>query len=845
MGDRVVQSCNSLKSITIGNGITNISECWAEFCNTLEEVTIGKKVTSVGWRAFPGSNIKNVYCYAKNPPTWNSSNAFYNGINSSAVLHVYSNCMSRYQNADGWKGFPTIVGDLGTYPSIDLAVNVPSYGGFCEALQTAMTAAGCEDMLYISKLTVTGNMNTDDLNYLRDNVGAALDKLDLGAVKLENNTMGYGDDILAGCGFTELILPSTIEYMDGWNILAYNVNLKTIALPTSLKNIRPRFLYGCTSLESVTGGEGVIEMEDYGIQYFDNCPSLKAPVILNHFIFRMNSSFSGAYEMPDHVTAIARDAMSGVVGMTALTLPESLSKINGYVFSGDENLKDIYFYAIELPNTDWEAFEGFNRSSCTLHVYEEMVDVFRDNELWSEFNIVGDLGTMPVMTPINETDYADLCAIYNTLGGDNWTNKWIINKNVQTASRWRGVTFDNDGYVTAIDLSNNHLSGDISSLAFTGLTKLTNLNLSNNAITGDIQPLVASLPNKCTMNVERQEFGDLGEHTLYEICRLSEGLPTIAFYNSESGTLASSLIGVGGYCQFYHEGTNGGYYWDCYIHADGGTQGYNKFYWSSPATIECVYPHHFTFTYKYEMGDANMDDVLNVLDLQTTLNASNGQELGLFNFNAADTYGPDDDINVQDIVSTVNILLAQDSQESNAPAGTFRAASLNDGEACVSVENGQIVLYTTKPVAAIELRLAGIDPEYLKWNTEDMGFATATSAQANGTHAIIYSMQLRQMEEGRTVLATFDASCRPHLVSAVLSDSKARSISVGHTVPTGISKMSGDVANQWSLTDLSGLRLATGSHATEAEIVKFAKSRKLQGVFILNMDDAKRKIVIK
>ena len=126
-----------------------------------------------------------------------------------------------------------------------------------------------------------------------------------------------------------------------------------------------------------------------------------------------------------------------------------------------------------------------------------------------------------------------------------------------------------------------------------------------------------------------------------------------------------------------------------------------------------------------------------------------------------------------------------------------------------------------------------------------MGFATATSAQANGTHAIIYSMQLRQMEEGRTVLATFDASLRPHLMSAVLSDSKARSINVGHTVRTGISRMSGDVANQWSLTDLSGLRLATGSHATEADIVKFAKSRKLQGVFILNMDDAKRKIVIK
>ena len=843
MGEEGVLSCSALTSITLGNGLTSIPNCWAEYCDNIEELTIGKSMTSIGQRAFRSPNIKHVYSYAKMPPSW--FELFYNGIPNDAVLHVYTNSVKRYQNADGWKDFPTIVGDLGTYTTYDITVDVATMGTFNKALAAAMTDAGCEDMLDISKLTVTGNLNTDDLYYLRDNVGAVLDKLDLGAVKLENNTMGWGNGILAGCSFEELVLPTTLEYLDGWEILGYNGNLKTINLPASLKIIRPCFLYGCTSLESVTGGEGVIEMEDDNGQYFDNCPSLKAPVILNHFIFRMNRSFSGAYEMPDHVTAIARDAMSGVVGMTALTLPESLSKINGYVFFGDENLKDIYFYAIELPNTDWEAFEGFDRSSCTLHVYEEMTELFQNNELWGEFNIVGDLGPMPNLTPINEADYADLCAIYNTFGGDSWRTKWMINKNIQTASRWRGITFDNEGYVTAIDLNDNRLSGDVSSLTFSGFTKLTSLKMSGNALTGDIQPLAASLPVKCKLNVEHQDLGYMGEHTLYEICRLSEGLPTIAFYNSESGTLASTLIGVGGYCQFYHGGTNGGEYWDSYIHADGGTQGYNKFYWSSPATIECVYPHHFTFTYKYEMGDANMDDALNVLDLQATLNASNGQEWGLFNFYAADTYGPDNDINVQDIVSTVNILLAQESQEGNAPAGTFRAASLNDGEACVSVENGQIILYTTKPVAAIELRLAGIEPEYLKWNIEDMGFATATSAQANGTHAIIYSMQLRQMEEGRTVLATFDASIRPHLMSAVLSDNKARSINVGHTVPTGISRMSGDVANQWSLTDLSGLRLATGSHATEADIVKLAKSRKLQGVFILNIDDVKRKIVIK
>lgn len=839
MGDRILQNCRSLVSATVGNGVSNIPDCWAEFCDNLKEVTIGKRVTSIYWRAFRGFNLTDVYCYAKNPPSWDE--AFYDGINENAVLHVYSNCVTRYQNASGWQDFPTILGDLGNYPAFELSVNVTEMGTFSEALQTAMTAAGCEDMTDITKLTVTGNINQSDLDYLRDNVGATLDMLDLSTVTVEGNA--FGDDALANCGFEEVVLPISIERIEGWSVLENCINIKTIDIPKNVKYVSPNILYNATSLETITGGNGVIDMDGGNGMYFDNCPNLKSPVILNKFFFRLPLSTEGAYMVPEHVTTIARDAMWHVTGLTALTLPEGISTIYGNAFAGDENLKNIYFYAVELPYIDGEAFNDFDRSNCTLHVYEEMMELFQADEIWSEFNIVGDLGTMPNLIPMNETDYVDLCAIYNMLEGDSWANKWIINKNVQTASRWRGVAFDKDGFVTSIDLNNNGLSGDISSLTFSGLTKLTNLNLSSNAITGDIQPLVASLPKGCTLNVEQQNLGYQGEHTLYELCNY-DGLPSIAYYQSQTGTLASTLIGVNGYCQFYHEGTNGGQYWDSYIYADGGTVNNFKFYWPSPTTVECFYPHHFTFTYKYDMGDANMDDILNVLDLQTILNYSNGQQWGLFNFYAADTYGQDNDINVQDIVSTVNILLTQENI-AHAAARVLGIVGPSDSESCVSVENGQIVLYTTKPVAALDLRLADIKPESLSWKTQEMGFATSTSEQTDGTHAIIYSMQPREIKEGRTVLATFDASLNPDITSAVLSDSKACLISVSHIVPTGICKQNGDIIDNWSLTDLSGLCLISGTHATESDIFRLVKSQQLQGVFILNTDDTKRKIVIK
>ena len=811
MGDRVFQDCRALTSITIGNQITSISECIAEGCNNLEEITLGKRVREIWWNAFPAANIKHVYCHAKTPPSW--IEAFNGDINTNAVLHVYSKCVDRYKNTDGWKNFPTIVGDLGDYPAYDIAVNVPTMGSFSTAFAAAMAAAGCDDVMYVSKLTVTGRVNQDDLNNLRDKVGVWLDALDLSAVRVEGNFLG--DNTLSRCGFEELILPTTITHIGGWSAIEYCANLKTLNIPNSVRYVGPVTLNGATSLETVTGGDRVTEMEGGNGAYFDNCPNLKSPVILNQFFYRLPLNTVGAYEVPDHVTTIARDAMWNVSGLTALTLPESINTIYANAFCNDTNLKDIYFYALEVPGTDDGAFNDFDRAACTLHVYEEMVEVFKSYDVWAEFNIVGDLGTIPILTPMNEADYADLCNIFNTLDGNNWRNKWATNNNVQTASRWRGVTFDADGYVTSIEIGDNGLSGNIGELTFTGLTKLTSLNMSGNALSGDIMAFKAKLPSRCKLYVERQDLGEIGEHTLYKLCNYG-GLPSIAYYRSESGSLASTLMGLGGNCRFYHQGTDGRSDWEGQIYADGGTWENYQFYWPSPVTVECIYPHRFTFTYSYEKGDANMDDQLNVLDLQSTLNYSNGQSWGLFNFCAADTYGEDDDINVQDIVATVNILLSESEDSSSSRLGTkqSRVSSLNDQttnslndqtDACLTVENGEIALYTTKPVAALDLRLAGIEPESINWNTESMGFATATTAQADGTRAIIYSMMPREMEEGKTVLANFDASLSPMLVSAVLSDSKARPISVGMNMTTGIGQM--EWATGRSLYDLQGCKV--------------------------------------
>ena len=66
----------------------------------------------------------------------------------------------------------------------------------------------------------------------------------------------------------------------------------------------------------------------------------------------------------------------------------------------------------------------------------------------------------PMAQTSPETDREALVALYNATDGPNWTrnNNWL--SDVPT-SEWEGVTTDDNGRVTELDLRRNQLSGEI------------------------------------------------------------------------------------------------------------------------------------------------------------------------------------------------------------------------------------------------------------------------------------------------------------------------------------------------------------------------------------------------
>lgn len=304
----------------------------------------------------------------------------------------------------------TVTSDVTTF---DVTVHVPQMGTLSEALAAVMADYGDYGIADIYKLTVTGFINDDDLYYLRDNLGATLHLLDLGEVTVENNSIG--DNAIRDFACEEIVLPSTVESLGGWYLLTNCPNLKTIDIPSSVKYIGPDFGRWNASLETVTGGESITNM-DQGM-YFANTPNLKFPVIFNNQFCRLPQSTVGSYTVPDGVTNIIRDAMYYASELTALTLPGSVNTILGNVFGENVKLKDIYYYAVEKPYTTWDAFGEFNPSNCTLHVYESMVEVLQNDDTWSQFNIVGDLKVKGDVNGDGAVDIADAVCIVNHIVG--------------------------------------------------------------------------------------------------------------------------------------------------------------------------------------------------------------------------------------------------------------------------------------------------------------------------------------------------------------------------------------------------------------------------------------------
>ena len=112
IGDNAFMGCSNLASVSLPENITSIGAYAFYGCKALTTFTIPQGVSEVGAYAFRGcTGLIDMYCLPLDVPT-TASNAFNNSNIGNATLHVVSSSYNAYKNAEPWKNFKNMLGDI-------------------------------------------------------------------------------------------------------------------------------------------------------------------------------------------------------------------------------------------------------------------------------------------------------------------------------------------------------------------------------------------------------------------------------------------------------------------------------------------------------------------------------------------------------------------------------------------------------------------------------------------------------------------------------------------------------------------------------------------------------------
>jgi hypothetical protein len=467
----------------------------------------------------------------------------------------------------------------------------------------------------------------------------------------------------------------------------------------------------------------------------------------------------------------------------------------------------------------------------------------------------------------NAEEWAILQTVLPQLTEMGWSQPWDASQGMKSVSSIHGLNIEK-GHVIGfnlanqnltgvfpytilllpqlqdINLANNNLSGDIGTTIYVfaqqhpdKMTNIKTLNISGNQLTGNVSLFANSFPALTSLNASNNCLEDaypaispsvteldLSKQTIARVVPLhlanltvediATKVPSILLYDHANQTYTTNINLL---C------TTADNSWEMTMAYQNGrltipyVSEQNTYYGESGDTLNVAFLYNsgtregstFRIKLNFDEGDGNFDGQVNVLDLQTNILYIMEKYLTRpYNFTAANLW-KDELINIQDIICLVNQLMTPEQEQPQAANARNNAPSVNfSADASIYVQDGKLMLNSSKPIAAFDLLLKGTNSLNVANDLERMGITFVTKRQADGLHVIAYSVINACIPSGTTILGTVDSNAAS-VSHVMLSDSEANTITVSFSgTITGIDDNVSSSANDGqTIYDLQGRKV--------------------------------------
>lgn len=262
----------------------------------------------------------------------------------------------------------------------------------------------------VTKLTVTGKINGDDVAVLRTITDAFLTDIDLKDAQIVagggpfyqdyDGVSWYTEDnkvpahMFDQCYFNSIVLPETATEI-GDQAFANCYDLKSVTFGSQLKKIGSSAFYYCQSLSEIMLPDYI---EEIGDQAFANC----AYVTSIHFPLNLKSigkmSFMACYSLeevtlPEGMISLGMASFFNCKQLKTVSLPASLSDIQDKAFSNCEGLAEIYEYAVNIPTFGENVFNNVDKNTCIVYVPMGMANDYSECPAFMDFANIEEFDT--------------------------------------------------------------------------------------------------------------------------------------------------------------------------------------------------------------------------------------------------------------------------------------------------------------------------------------------------------------------------------------------------------------------------------------------------------------------